>query len=70
MKREGKEKWEVKEADHSEVKKKIATAYESDLRKAFKEIDKKKENSLLAEGFSRGGDTSGRRKPAGLRRSW
>ena len=45
----GKEKWEVKEADHSEVKKKIATAYESDLRKAFKEIDKKKRSTAISD---------------------
>ena len=41
-KKAGKPKWEVEEVDHSEVKKKIAGAVEADLRKAFKEIDKKK----------------------------
>ena len=41
-KKTGKPKWEVEDIDHSEVKKKIAKALESDLRKAFKETDKKK----------------------------
>ena len=40
-KKTGKPKWEVEEIDHSDLKKKISSAFESDLRKAFKEIDKK-----------------------------
>ena len=41
-KKAGKPKWEIEEVDHSEIKKNIASKFESDLRKAFKEIDKKK----------------------------
>jgi polyribonucleotide nucleotidyltransferase len=45
----GKPKWEVEEVDHSELKKKIAAAVEADLRKAFKEIDKKKRSTAISE---------------------
>ena len=48
-KKTGKPKWEVEDIDHSEVKKKIAKALESDLRKAFKETDKKKRSSAISE---------------------
>ena len=48
-KKTGKPKWEVENIDHSEVKKKIAKALESDLRKAFKETDKKKRSSSISE---------------------
>ena len=41
-KKAGKSKWEVEEVDHSEIKKKIAKKFESGLRSAFNEIDKKK----------------------------
>ena len=42
-KKAGKPKWEIKSEDHSELKKKITDAFEADLRKAFSEIDKKKD---------------------------
>ena len=48
-KKAGKPKWEVEEVDHSDVKKKIAGAFEGDLRKAFKEIDKKKRSTAISE---------------------
>jgi polyribonucleotide nucleotidyltransferase len=48
-KKAGKPKWEVEEVDHSEIKKKIAGAVEADLRKAFKEIDKKKRSTAISE---------------------
>jgi polyribonucleotide nucleotidyltransferase len=48
-KKAGKPKWEVEEVDHSEVKKKIAGSVEADLRKAFKEIDKKKRSTAISE---------------------
>ena len=48
-KKTGKTKWEVEDVDHSEVKKKIAKALESDLRKAFKETDKKKRSNAISE---------------------
>ena len=48
-KKAGKPKWEVEEPDHSDVKKKIAKAFEADLRKAFKEIDKKKRSTTISE---------------------
>ncbi|KPU81934.1 polynucleotide phosphorylase/polyadenylase [SAR11 cluster bacterium PRT-SC02] len=48
-KKTGKPKWEVENIDHSEVKKKIAKALESDLRKAFKETDKKKRSNSISE---------------------
>ena len=40
---------EVEEIDHSDLKKKISSAFESDLRKAFKEIDKKKRSTAISE---------------------
>ena len=48
-KKAGKPKWEVEEVDHSEIKKKIAGVVEADLRKAFKEIDKKKRSTAISE---------------------
>ena len=42
-KKAGKPKWEVEEIDNTEIKKKIAKEFENDLRKAFKEVDKKKD---------------------------
>ncbi|MDC0525196.1 polyribonucleotide nucleotidyltransferase [Pelagibacteraceae bacterium] len=48
-KKAGKPKWEVEEIDHSDIKKKIASAVELDLRKAFKEIDKKKRSTAISE---------------------
>ena len=41
-KKAAKPRWEVEEVDHSDVKKKITDKFESGLRTAFKEIDKKK----------------------------
>ena len=43
VKKAGKPKWEIEEIDHSELKKKITVAFEKDLRKAFNETDKKKD---------------------------
>ena len=48
-KKAGKPKWEVETKDYSAVKKKIAEAFEADLRKAFKEVDKKKRSSAISE---------------------
>ena len=48
-KKVGKPKWEVETKDYSAVKKKIAEAFEADLRKAFKEVDKKKRSSAISE---------------------
>jgi polyribonucleotide nucleotidyltransferase len=48
-KKAGKPKWDVEEVDHSEVKKKIAKSLEPDLRKAFKETDKKKRSTSIKE---------------------
>ena len=48
-KKAGKPKWEVEEVDHSEIKKKIAGKFESGLRSAFKEIDKKKRSTAISE---------------------
>ena len=48
-KKAGKPKWEVEVVDHSKVKKKIAASFEKDLRKAFKEIDKKKRSTAISE---------------------
>ena len=45
----GKPKWEIEEIDHSEVKKKITSKFEKDLRSAFKETDKKKRSSAIAD---------------------
>ena len=41
-KKVGKPKWDIEEIDHSEIKKKISISFETDLRKAFKEVDKRK----------------------------
>ena len=46
-KKAGKAIWEVEEIDHSEVKKKIASSFEKDLRKAFQETDKEKDQPLF-----------------------
>ena len=48
-KKAGKPKWEVEKIDHSDLKKKIAKTFEADLRKAFKEIDKKKRSTAISE---------------------
>ena len=48
-KKAGKPKWEVEEIDHSEVKKKISSSFEKDLRKAFQEVDKKKRSNAISE---------------------
>ena len=48
-KKAGKPKWEVEIKDHSDVKDKIAKALETDLRKAFKETDKKKRSTAISE---------------------
>ena len=48
-KKAGKPKWEVEEVDHSEIKKKITEKFESGLRSAFKEIDKKKRSTAISE---------------------
>ena len=48
-KKVGKPKWEVEIKDHSAVKTKIAKAFEPDLRKAFKEINKKKRSTAISE---------------------
>ena len=47
-KKAGKPKWEIEEVDHSEIKK-IAGKFESALRSAFKETDKKKRSSAISE---------------------
>ena len=44
-----KPKWEVEEVDHSAVKLKISESFEKDLRKAFKETDKKKRSTAISE---------------------
>ena len=48
-KKAGKTKWEIEEIEQSDVKKKITTAFEAELRKAFKEIDKKKRSTAISE---------------------
>ena len=48
-KKAGKPKWEIEVPDHSAVKTKIAKALEADLRKAFKEVDKKKRSTAIQE---------------------
>ena len=48
-KKAGKPKWEVEELDHSEIKSKISKKFESNLREAFKEIDKKKRSTAISE---------------------
>ena len=46
-KKAGKSKWEIKEIDNSKLKEKISDKFDSDLRKAFKEIDKKRDRPLF-----------------------
>jgi polyribonucleotide nucleotidyltransferase len=48
-KKAGKPKWKIETPDHTEVKTKIAKVLEADLRKAFKEIDKKKRSTAISE---------------------
>ena len=48
-KKAGKTKWEIEEIDHSDIKKKISEKFESSLRNAFKEIDKKKRSTAISE---------------------
>src|SRR6056300_181363 len=48
-KKAGKPKWEIEEVDHSSVKKQIADKFETGLRSAFKEIDKKKRSTAISE---------------------
>ena len=48
-KKSGKSKWKVETSDHLNVKKKIAKVLEADLRKAFKETDKKKRSTAISE---------------------
>ncbi len=52
-KKSGKPQWKFETPDHSEVKKKIAKALEKDLRKAFKETDKKKRSAAISEAESK-----------------
>ncbi len=49
VKKAGKPKWEIKEVNLSEVKKKISEKFEKDLRSAFKEVDKKKRSTSISE---------------------
>ena len=48
-KKASKPKWEIEKVDHSEIKKKIKEKFESGLRSAFKEIDKKKRSTAISE---------------------
>ena len=48
-KKVGKPKWEIEELDHSNIKKQIAKSFEDSLRKAFKEVDKKKRSTSISE---------------------
>ena len=48
-KKSSKPKWEYTSPNLSEVKKKISKNLEGDLRKAFKEIDKKKRSTAISE---------------------
>ena len=48
-KKAGKPKWKIEEIDNSELKKKITNEFEEDLRKAFKEVDKKKRSTTISE---------------------
>ena len=48
-KKAGKPKWELETKDYSAVKAKIVKAFETDLRKAFKEVDKKKRSTAILE---------------------
>tara|TARA_B100000963_G_scaffold351636_1_gene363523 strand:+ start:4768 stop:6840 length:2073 start_codon:yes stop_codon:yes gene_type:complete len=49
VKKAGKPKWKIEEIDYSEIKKKITAKFETDLRKAFKEVDKKKRSTAISE---------------------
>ena len=49
VKKAGKPKWEIEKVDHSKIKEKIAKSFEKDLRKAFKEVDKKKRSTAISE---------------------
>ena len=49
VKKAGKPKWEIEEVDHSKIKDKIAKSFEKDLRKAFKEVDKKKRSTAISD---------------------
>ena len=40
---------EIEEVDHSKIKDKIAKSFEKDLRKAFKEVDKKKRSTAISD---------------------
>jgi len=48
-KKAGKPKWKIETPDHSAVKIKITKALETELREAFKEIDKKKRSTSISE---------------------
>ena len=48
-KKAGKPKWVIEENDNSDLKKKITKEFEADLRKAFKEVDKKKRSTAISE---------------------
>jgi len=48
-KKAGKPKWKIEVPDHSSIKTKIAKTLETDLRTAFKEIDKKKRSAAISE---------------------
>jgi len=48
-KKAGKPKWKIEAPDHSAVKTKITKALETDLRAAFKEVDKKKRSTAISE---------------------
>ena len=48
-KKASKPKWEIEEIDNTDLKKKIAKEFEGDLRKAFKEVDKKKRSTAISE---------------------
>ncbi len=48
-KKVGKTKWEVESVDHTKIKEKISKSFEADLRKAFKEVDKKKRSNAISD---------------------
>ena len=48
-KKASKPKWEIEELDHSKIKKEITKKFEEDLRKAFRETDKKKRSTAISE---------------------
>ncbi len=45
----GKERWEVEEKDHSDIKKKVASLGEKDMQKAYKIQEKQERSEKLAE---------------------